>query len=633
MSVAALTWGWGDPGTVDLDEARRNSVVAMCIGAIAKAFPEGRPQVVRLQDDADPDPIPDHPLIDLLTRPNPHVSEYQLAYQLMVDLNTWGTAYWLKARNGDGQIVQLWPLHPPSVVIRDSDDPAIFIAGYRYTVNGERREYKPEDVVRFTIGADPENPRYGLSPLKHVLREVTTDREATKFQASVLKNFGMPGVVVSTKGILPGQAEAFKADWESRFSGDNRGRVAVIDGEQVSVDEVGWDPSKLQLDGAHRLPEERISGAFGVPAIVAGLGAGLDRATYANFREAREMFTEATMTGFWRLVADQINLQLLPDFSDDPALQFRYDLTDVRAFQEDENSKWERARGMLISGAFTVNDVRREIGKPEIEGGDVYLQQLSTIAVPVSEREAISAALLQAETGQSTETPKGRKDARTVAAQRLSQRLRLAQVQQLPTATRLVDRAFSAVADAVDSRLKDAAESLWPNGADEIIEQAILRIATTQGALVWEILGDAFGDGVRWNETDPRVVDMLREAGTRARGLSQTTLDSLRQTLADNADAPRADLRRAIRRTIEETYRGRAEAIARTELRMATNQAAAIRYQDAGVRMVDVVDGDDDEPCRSRNGQRVTIEQFQQWDADEHPRGTISAIPVLEEVT
>ena len=54
--------------------------------------------------------------------------------------------------------------------------------------------------MHFRFGLDPENDRKGRSPLAGVLREVFTDDEAANYTASLLRNMGVPGIIVSRRG-------------------------------------------------------------------------------------------------------------------------------------------------------------------------------------------------------------------------------------------------------------------------------------------------------------------------------------------------------------------------------------------------------------------------------------------------
>lgn len=79
----------------------------------------------------------------------------------------------------------------------------------------------------------------------------------------------------------------------------------------------------------------------------------------------------------------------------------------------------------------------------------------------------------------------------------------------------------------------------------------------------------------------------------------------------------------------QETWKGRAETIARTELQHAQNEAAMNRYMATGlVEKVQIVDGDEDAPCASRNGRVVPISERPRL---AHPNCTLGLIPVLRE--
>jgi hypothetical protein len=79
-----------------------------------------------------------------------------------------------------------------------------------------------------------------------------------------------------------------------------------------------------------------VTAVLGIPAIVAGLGAGLDRSTFTNMAEAREAAYEAGLIPMQRILGEDIRFQLLADFGDDPfAFRFGFDLSKVRVLQED----------------------------------------------------------------------------------------------------------------------------------------------------------------------------------------------------------------------------------------------------------------------------------------------------------
>jgi HK97 family phage portal protein len=230
------------------------------------------------------------------------------------------------------------------------------------------------NVIHFKLGLDDRDLRLGLSPIKRLIREIGTDEQVDKFTAALLKNYGAPGLV-----IIPGEnvpmdaekAELIRTQFRRKFGGENRGDVAVMSAN-TDIKQFGFSPEQMDIAILKQVPEERISAVIGVPAILAGLGAGLDRATYSNVKEAREMFTESRLVPDWKMDASKMTTSLKPDFSSDPRVFIGVDLTDVRALQEDEDRKYARLN-IGVQGArpwITVNEARTDVGLPPIDGGD-----------------------------------------------------------------------------------------------------------------------------------------------------------------------------------------------------------------------------------------------------------------------
>jgi phage portal protein BeeE len=104
-----------------------------------------------------------------------------------------------------GRVIALWWIPSDARAALAADDPTVFIGWYEYTVDGVVYEDRPEDVVHFRHGIDPNNPRKGLSPLASLFREIFTDDEAANFTASLLRNLGVPGVVISPANTTAGK--------------------------------------------------------------------------------------------------------------------------------------------------------------------------------------------------------------------------------------------------------------------------------------------------------------------------------------------------------------------------------------------------------------------------------------------
>ena len=345
-----------------------NSAVFACLQAIAVAVAEPEIKVYRL---APGERVEQErtPLGDLLARPNPHMTLDALLSYSAVCLHVDGNAYWRKLRAGDaltGNVVELWPISPSRMEVVTRNGSTDFISFYRYTTASGRTEDIPiENIVHFRYGLDDGDHRVGCSPLKRLCREISSDQQATRYADRLLANLAINGLSLSfdkeAPPITQDTADELKARIQSAYGGDNVGGAAVLS-PGASLTALGFSPEQMDLKVLHRVPEERISAVLGVPAIVAGLGAGLDRSTYSNFSEAREAFTETKLLPLWRGLAATLTLQLVPDFTSDRAVVVDFDTDDVRALADDLNAEAARLKILVETGILSADEARAEIG-------------------------------------------------------------------------------------------------------------------------------------------------------------------------------------------------------------------------------------------------------------------------------
>lgn len=365
---------------------------------VARTFPEAPPALWQQRDDDNmEDQVRDHDVLRLLQRPNPFFTGPVLWMATLVDYMANGETYWLKMRNGSKLPSELW--WTPHWMVEPKGDETSFISHYEYRPEGtEVFRVDPADIVHFRFGADPDNPRRGYSPLKSVLREVFTDDEAAAFTASLLRNMGVPGLVVSPEGAgaMPNSDDVddVKRYMKSAFTGDRRGEPIVMSGP-TKIAQFGFSPEQLLLKELRRIPEERVSAVLGVPAVVAGLGAGLDRSTFTNYSEAREAAYEQTIIPTQRILAEDIRFQLFAEFVSAEELwrwTVGFDLTKVRVLQEDVLRQWRRYDLGIRGGWVEVAEGRRAAGLKVRDSDRVFLRQanLTQVAGEGGEVEPLS---------------------------------------------------------------------------------------------------------------------------------------------------------------------------------------------------------------------------------------------------
>lgn len=364
----------GDPAT--------NSVVGAVVGWIARNLPEAPVRIVKegsTEPAYQPGPTGPGAMLRLLENPNRHYSGPLQWRATLVDWYCRGNAYWVKIRSESGRVIALWWVPERMMEPKwPENDPTVFISHYEYTLDGIPWRVRPEDVVHFRNGIDPNNTRKGLSGLSSLFREIFTDDEAANFSASLLRNLGVPGVVLSPSNtggpIGRADPEAVKTSFMEKFGGDKRGEPLVLTAP-TDVKVLSFNPQQMELRELRRIPEERIAAVLGVPASVAGLGAGLDQNAFTSYGEANVAAYTQGVIPSQRLFAADIEVQLLPEFVDidAEALDVWFDWTKVSAMQAMAAAIWKQLESAATKGLITRAAFKRGTGQPVTPEDEVYV--------------------------------------------------------------------------------------------------------------------------------------------------------------------------------------------------------------------------------------------------------------------
>lgn len=643
-----------------------SSIVTACFRALTAGFLEAPLQVEQRTQDGW-DAVDGHDMIELLARPNPHMSGRLFWSALITSLHSDGNGYFVKQRSGSKRVVELWPIPPGMIepVWNDTD----FITAYRYQPGGAKELYfDPADVVHLRLNVDlTNNTRKARSPLAALYREIFTDLEAGEFTSQLLANLGVPGVVITPgEGVRIDQdaAEAIKTSWIRRFSGDERGSPAVF-AAQMKAEVLSFSPEQMNLEMLRRIPEERICAVLGVPPIVANLGAGLDQATYSNYGQAREAFYENTIIPLQALIADDLRTQLLPDFVGDvKGYRVLFDQSGIRILQEDEDKRQGRILAQLAAGIRTVNETRAALDLPPLEGaaGDMFLMGSGLSVVdPKDLTKPIATIVNPPDQGTDRKPPqlqlvRALPAGETKAADPHTDRLTKLRDRLTPAFSKAVSESLEAQAGRVARRVgrrkgirseqigpnewaetelnvtfKDITDDLLPKSEDARLADAWRPHYTALIQGMWPILNEQLALDVDFTLEDPAVVTALEAVGERVKDINESTRTALAAALQEGADAGEGtgQLATRIRQVVEESYKGRAETISRTELALAQQQATVGRYKAAGVTKVRVLDGDDDEACASVHNTVQDLD-WAEKNSIAHPRCVRAFVPIIE---
>jgi HK97 family phage portal protein len=388
-------WGWGwtwnqYPNTRinfarEVGDLTLSSLIMAAANWVGTALPEAPIGVLERKDGNVYEPVPDHPMVDLLENPNQYHAGELLwkawALSWIID----GNAYFLKWRDGFNFVNRL--TYEPHFTIqpRYPEDGSEFISFYEVYRDGRWFRIETRDVIHFRFGINPHNVRLGLSPVGALLREVFTDNERARYAALLLRNGGVipyvltPEAGVSHKGV---NAQEIKDEWMSRTTGDQIGKPIVLSGP-MKVQMIGVSPDQLLVEKASAIPEQRVAAVLGIPAAVLGFGVGLEQTKVgATMRELREQAWESYIIPTHRIIAGELKSQLLVDWGETTNLRVAHDLSEVRILQEDRDKLYQRETLAYEKGVKTRAEARSALGMETTPEDEVYFTEPRSMQEP-----------------------------------------------------------------------------------------------------------------------------------------------------------------------------------------------------------------------------------------------------------
>jgi len=281
----------------------------------------------------------EHPLTELLVRPNPLQNGDQLIQVTLLFLRVRGECFWVKGdaegnptTGGPGELPeQLWPLSPDLFVERLRDGATGPLVGWWYSpprwMSGARGRIPLtlDQVVQFKL-PNPGNPLRGLSRLSAVAQGIQIDLATNAYTANLLNNRAVPKGTLKFEGALtPKEQEEFRAAWEQMHKGvENAERVGILH-SGFEWQSIAMSPADMEFLQQRTWDREEILAVLGTPPSLLGL---TQFTNYATALSQDKSFWDKTILPDFRLIEAEIDSTLLFPETDDIFCMF-----DVRGIE------------------------------------------------------------------------------------------------------------------------------------------------------------------------------------------------------------------------------------------------------------------------------------------------------------
>jgi HK97 family phage portal protein len=359
---------WQQNVVLDRETLLTYFAVYACITLIASDLAKLRVKLVEQDDDGIWSETTNPAYSPVLRKPNSYQTRIQFWESYFLSKLTRGNTYVLKLRDARNVVTGLIPLSPDRTIPLIASDGSIF---YQCIAPRELGWSEPSVIVpQREIIHDRMNclyhPLLGTSPIWAAAFAAAQGMAIQSSQAKFFKNASQPGGVLTAPGAISDDTAArVKASWETNFTGDNAGRVAVL-GDGLKYERMALTATEAQLIEQLKWTADVVCSVFHVPGYKIGLGA---MPTYNNIQALNvEYYSQCLQS-----LIEAAECCLDEGLECPPTLGTEFDIDNLLRM-DSITQMTVLAEG--VKGAIVApNEARSRIDLPPVEGGDSPLAQ------------------------------------------------------------------------------------------------------------------------------------------------------------------------------------------------------------------------------------------------------------------
>jgi HK97 family phage portal protein len=287
------------------------------------------------------------------------------------DTLIFGSAFWLKVRARNGNLLQIIRLNPASMKVEISEEdvtekgvyiPAGTVTGFTQTLKGKRRIYDRGEVIYFRGAYNPDSDHLGVASLITARLAALGEQNADRYMDAFFRNGAVPALILaSDQALTDQQIEKVSTWWSRLFRGVTKQHKVGIMGNGLKPVQVGNSNKDLALAEIRQEMHRSISTALGVPELLISPTNAADLTPVAM---ALKIFYSTTVSPRWHWYEEVLNSDLLGDYPDlkNQGVYLKFDTSEIGALQEDIDNKAVRLTALVGAGIIKAEVAALELG-------------------------------------------------------------------------------------------------------------------------------------------------------------------------------------------------------------------------------------------------------------------------------
>lgn len=350
--------------TVGANAYKKNVIVYRCVNLIAQSASH-IPWLVSRNKGSNYERITNHPIYNLLKRPNPGKAGADFFGEIIANKLLYGNAYILVVLvNMKPREIYLLPANSTELILEKAAPIA-----YRYIGNNEEKVYPIDPLNKMSKilhlkNYHHTNQHYGLSCLDAASRSINLHDQTTNWNSSLLQNGARPsGALIVKDGYLTEeQFDRLQSQLVEKFtSSNNSGKPLLLEGG-LAWQEMSINPKDMDFIESKNSAAREIALAFGIPPQLLGINGDN---TYSNMQEARLALWEETLIPLLDKLSDALGNWLSHWYQEEIIIDF--DRDSISALIEKRENLWVK---ITNANFMTLNEKRAIVGLKPLEDGD-----------------------------------------------------------------------------------------------------------------------------------------------------------------------------------------------------------------------------------------------------------------------
>lgn len=304
---------------------------------------------------------PNHPLNLVFTDGLNNLTKYQFIKMLMQSVLLKGNGYALIQRANDGTVTGLRFVESGDVNIHyDKNKPSALY----YTCNLiQNKKIEPCNILHlYKYSFDGIT---GRSVISYAERTLRLSQSSENSAIGLFENgCNLSGVLKVEGQLSKEQRQSIHSTWQQAMSNGGNG-LAVLQGN-MTYQPITINPEDAQLLQSRLFQVEEIARFFGINPVLIG---DLSHSSYSTLEAAQQEFLLHSLQSYIVMIESEFTRKLFKPSE----RNLKVELDETYILKTDKTALANYYGSLLDKGVLCINEVRKELGYSEVEGGDKHL--------------------------------------------------------------------------------------------------------------------------------------------------------------------------------------------------------------------------------------------------------------------